>query len=83
MIRMVPYQSPEPYRSKYPNDPYAGEVRDTDAVIGKLLNNLKTQDSNNQIIAIFQVIMVKDWDNIRGNTFIVDLQLNYSCADDN
>ncbi len=48
----APYNPPEPYRSKYPNDPYAGEVAYTDAVIGKVLNNLKTQDSNNQIIAI-------------------------------
>ena len=48
----APYNPPEPYRSKYPNDPYAGEVAYTDAVIGKVLNNLKTQDPNNQIIAI-------------------------------
>ncbi len=48
----APYNPPEPYRSKYPNDPYAGEVAYTDAVIGKVLDNLKTQDSNNQIIAI-------------------------------
>jgi choline-sulfatase len=48
----APYNPPELYRSKYPNDPYAGEVAFTDAVIGKVLNNLKTQDSNNQIIAV-------------------------------
>ncbi|MCI0442959.1 tetratricopeptide repeat protein, partial [bacterium] len=48
----APYDPPELYRSKYPNDPYAGEVAYTDAVIGKILNNLKTQDSNNQIIAV-------------------------------
>ena len=48
----APYNPPELYRSKYPNDPYAGEVAYTDAVIGKVLHNLKTQDSNNQIIAV-------------------------------
>lgn len=48
----APYNSPESYGNKYPNDPYAGEVAYTDAVIGKVLQNLKTQDPNNQIIAV-------------------------------
>jgi choline-sulfatase len=48
----APYNPPENYRNKYANDPYAGEVAYTDGVIGKVLQSLKTQDSNNQIIAI-------------------------------
>src|SRR6185295_2190284 len=48
----APYNPPEPYRSKYPNDPYAGEVAYTDAVLGKVLQKLKTQDSNTQIVAV-------------------------------
>jgi arylsulfatase A-like enzyme/Tfp pilus assembly protein PilF len=48
----APYNPPESYRNKYANDPYAGEVAYTDAAIGKVLQNLKTQDPNNQIIAV-------------------------------
>lgn len=48
----APYNPPDSYRNKYANDPYAGEVAYTDAVIGRVLQNLKSQDSNNQIIAI-------------------------------
>ncbi|HEY7161421.1 MAG TPA: sulfatase-like hydrolase/transferase, partial [Acidobacteriota bacterium] len=48
----APYNPPETYRNRYTNDPYAGEVAYTDAVIGKVLQNLKTQDANNQIIAV-------------------------------
>lgn len=48
----APYNPPEIYRNKYPNDPYAGEVAYTDALIGKVLQNLGTYDANNQIIAV-------------------------------
>lgn len=48
----APYNPPETYRGKYANDPYAGEIAYTDAVIGKVLQQLKIQDSNNQIIAV-------------------------------
>lgn len=47
----APYNPPEPYRSRFANDPYAGEVAYTDAVIGKVLKDLKTQSSD-QIIAV-------------------------------
>jgi choline-sulfatase len=48
----APYNPPQMYRNKYANDPYAGEVAYTDAIIGKVLQSLRTQDSNNQIIAV-------------------------------
>ncbi len=35
-----PYNPPEPYRSRYANDVYAGEVAYVDAQIGELLNGL-------------------------------------------
>jgi choline-sulfatase len=48
----APYNPPESYRTKYVNNPYAGEVAYTDAVIGRVLQKLKTQDPNNQIVAV-------------------------------
>ncbi len=48
----APYNPPEPYRSRYANDLYAGEIAYTDEVIGKVLKDLQTKGSNNQIIAV-------------------------------
>jgi arylsulfatase A-like enzyme/Tfp pilus assembly protein PilF len=38
-----PYDPPEPYKSRFLSDPYAGEVAYTDSVVGKLLASLKSQ----------------------------------------
>src|SRR5262249_2031763 len=35
-----PYAAPEPYRSRYASDPYAGEVAYTDASLGAFLDRL-------------------------------------------
>jgi arylsulfatase A-like enzyme/Flp pilus assembly protein TadD len=32
----APYEPPEPYRSRYPGQPYLGEIAYTDAVVGRL-----------------------------------------------
>jgi arylsulfatase A-like enzyme/predicted Zn-dependent protease len=37
----TPYDPPEPYRSRYPGQPYLGEVAYTDAVVGRLLSWLR------------------------------------------
>ena len=37
----APYEPPQPYRSRYPRDPYAGEVAYTDAVVGKIVDELQ------------------------------------------
>ncbi len=39
----APYDPPEPYRSRFPATPYDGEVAYTDAVVGKLLDELRTE----------------------------------------
>lgn len=39
----APYEPPEPFRTRYPDDPYAGEVAFTDAVVGKLLDALEAR----------------------------------------
>jgi len=36
-----PYQPPEPYLSRYGDDPYAGEVAYADAVVGEILDTLR------------------------------------------
>lgn len=41
----APYEPPEPYRSEYPDDPYAGEVAYTDQVIGEILEHLGSDGS--------------------------------------
>jgi arylsulfatase A-like enzyme/Tfp pilus assembly protein PilF len=39
----APYAAPEPYRGRYPNDPYAGEVAYTDAMVGRVLTDLESR----------------------------------------
>jgi arylsulfatase A-like enzyme/Flp pilus assembly protein TadD len=39
----APYEPPEPYRSQYPNDPYAGEVAYTDEVVGRVMADLQSR----------------------------------------
>ena len=36
----LPYTPPEPFKTKYPKDPYAGEVAYADAVVGRILKDL-------------------------------------------
>jgi len=36
-----PYDAPEPYKLRFPNNPYDGEIAYTDAVVGKLFSALK------------------------------------------
>lgn len=40
----APYRPPEPYRSRFPGDAYAGEVAYMDAEIGKLIDGLRSRD---------------------------------------
>jgi tetratricopeptide (TPR) repeat protein len=37
-----PYAPPEPFRSRYPTDPYAGEIAYTDASLGAFLDRLRS-----------------------------------------
>jgi len=39
----APYIPPEPFRKKYAGDPYAGEIAYTDAVVGKIIEDLESQ----------------------------------------
>jgi len=39
----APYAPPEPYRSQYPNDPYAGEVAYTDEMVGRVVAELQSR----------------------------------------
>ncbi len=48
----APYNPPEPFRTQYSNDLYAGEIAYTDHVIGKIFRDLKAKQFNNNIIAI-------------------------------
>jgi len=38
----APYAPPEPYRARYRDDPYAGEIAYTDAVVGKIMADLES-----------------------------------------
>lgn len=41
----APYEPPEPFRSSYPDNPYAGEVAYTDQVIGRVVERLAEHDT--------------------------------------
>jgi choline-sulfatase len=46
----APYTPPEPYRSRYPQDPYAGEVAYTDAVVGKIVDLLESRELLEEVV---------------------------------
>jgi tetratricopeptide (TPR) repeat protein len=47
------YDPPEPFASRYPDDPYAGEVAYTDSEIGRLLSGLKEKGLlENTLVAV-------------------------------
>ena len=39
----APYVPPEPFRKRYADDPYAGEIAYTDAVVGKIVGDLESR----------------------------------------
>jgi arylsulfatase A-like enzyme/Tfp pilus assembly protein PilF len=39
----APYSPPEPFRTRYVSDPYAGEIAYTDAVVGKIVADLESR----------------------------------------
>ena len=39
----APYDPPEPFRSRYPEDPYAGEIAYADDIIGRLVGDLESR----------------------------------------
>jgi len=39
----APYTPPEPFRKRFADDPYAGEIAYTDAVVGKIVKDLESQ----------------------------------------
>jgi arylsulfatase A-like enzyme/Flp pilus assembly protein TadD len=48
-----PYNPPEPFRSRFPNQPYNGGIAYVDATVGKLLDYLRTQGLyDNSLIAV-------------------------------
>jgi choline-sulfatase len=47
-----PYDPPEPYRERYPKDPYGGEVAYADGQVGKLLDALKARNMQDRTLVI-------------------------------
>jgi choline-sulfatase len=48
-----PYNPPEPFRSRFPNAPYNGDIAYVDATVGKLLDYLRSQGLyDNSLIAV-------------------------------
>jgi len=49
----VPYAPPEPYRSRYADDPYAGEIAFMDEQVGRLMNRLEADgETGNTFVVI-------------------------------
>jgi choline-sulfatase len=48
----APYEPPEPYRSRYPDQPYLGEVAYTDHVVGRLVEWLNGNDLMGRTIVV-------------------------------
>ncbi|MDA2928701.1 sulfatase-like hydrolase/transferase [Acidobacteria bacterium AH-259-O06] len=47
-----PYDPPEPFRSQYSNDPYAGEVAYADHVVGEILQTLRERRLYDQSLVV-------------------------------
>ncbi len=47
-----PYDPPEPYRTRYPEDPYGGEVAYTDEQVGRLLKALEDHNLREWTLAV-------------------------------
>jgi choline-sulfatase len=48
----TPYEPPEPFASRFPNQPYLGEIAYTDAQVGRLLDWLRTNDLDRKTVVI-------------------------------
>ncbi|PWT87492.1 MAG: hypothetical protein C5B54_12265 [Acidobacteria bacterium] len=49
----APYVPPEPYKTKYQQNPYAGEVAYADAIVGKIIQQLQVRKlTDNSMIAV-------------------------------
>jgi arylsulfatase A-like enzyme/Tfp pilus assembly protein PilF len=48
----VPYTPPEPYRSRYADDPYGGEIAFMDAQIARLLNGVENGDRGRPLVVV-------------------------------
>ena len=48
-----PYESPEPFRSEFKNNPYDGEVAYVDFSLGELLSYLKNKDAFKKTVIVF------------------------------
>ncbi len=46
----TPYDPPEPFRSRYPGEPYAGEIAWTDSLVGRLLDHLAARGLRDKTI---------------------------------
>ena len=49
----VPYDPPEPFRSRYAASPYDGEIATADAIVGSLLDHLKQRGIYDRAIILF------------------------------
>ncbi|HEV8432836.1 MAG TPA: sulfatase-like hydrolase/transferase [Thermoanaerobaculia bacterium] len=49
----VPYDPPEPFRSRYAASPYDGEIATADGIVGDLLNHLKQRGVYDRAIILF------------------------------
>ena len=47
-----PYDPPEPYRTRFAQNPYDGEVAYTDAVLGEILKELEAQDLDETTLVV-------------------------------
>ncbi len=52
----TPYEPPEPFKSRYPGQPYLGEIAYTDKVVGRLLDWLR----DNQVLGRTVVVVTAD-----------------------
>jgi arylsulfatase A-like enzyme/Flp pilus assembly protein TadD len=47
-----PYAPPEPFRTRYASDPYAGEIAYTDAVLGQFLDRLRSSGALDHTLVV-------------------------------
>ena len=62
----TPYEPPSPFKEKYPNRPYLGEIAYTDSLLGQLWGYLEKNNlTENRPSSFLPLTMEKAWENTR------------------
>jgi hypothetical protein len=57
----APYSPPEPFKSRYPNDAYQGEISFADSQVGRVVQFLRDRDLFDRTVIVVSAITARAW----------------------